>query len=197
MLNSPDRSKGGCQPWLANTSIVFLVVAWVLVSVPVLAADPPEQDHALGRPGYLVIEAARDSSAGFRWETGPTPGYRSLNWDQGRLVIPDSLSVDFSGPNDLGLPCTENFAGNGESGSILLVDGIFPVSEPVVFSDGLWKMEVSAGELEIRGARIRYRRAVAESPQVKPGFLLLAGMTLMVIVLLRRARLKTSERTET
>jgi hypothetical protein len=75
-----------------------------------------------------------------------------------------------------------------------LRDGIYPVSEPVVLSDGRLELQVSAGELEFRGARIRYRRTVDETREFRAGLLLLAGVTLMVIVLLRRARLKASER---
>lgn len=195
MLNTPDRTLGRFRPRGALVLGVVLAACCISFSLRTLAADSPGQDHAQGQPGYLVIEAARDTSEGFRWEMGPAPGHRSLVWDQGRLAIPDSTVVDFFGKHDLGLPFTEKFAGNGASGRVLLEDGIFPVSEPVVFSDGFLKLEISAGELEIRGARIRYRRSVAEPREIKSGLLLLAGMTLLVIVLLRRARLKSGERT--
>lgn len=175
--------------------IVLLASCSTPFSIWAVAACPPDQDHALGQSGYLVIEAARDTNAGFRWESGPGPQERSLVWDQGRLVVPDTMAVDSFGQHDLGLPCNENFSGTGASGRVLLEDGIFPVSEPVVFSDGLLEMEISSGELEIRGASIRYRRAAFEPREIKSGLLLLAGMTIMVIVLLRRARLKSNQRT--
>ena len=191
----------GKKGMFRTRSMVSWAAAWtvtgmlVMGAVSGLAEGVRGSDHRLGSPGYLVIEAGRDSTAGFRWEAGPGPGSRSLVWDQGRLVVPDTMAVDSFGQHDLGLPFNEKFAGTGASGRVLLEDGIFPVSEPVVFSDGLLEMEISSGELEIRGARIRYRRATFEPREIKSGLLLLAGMTLMVIVLLRRARLKSNQRT--
>ncbi len=175
----------------------LLLAVLVLTETTALTAGPATPDSTLGVTGYLVIEAARDTSAGFRWESGPEPGHRSLVWDQGRLVIPDSLPVDHFGKYDLGITCTENLSGSGARGQIVLVDGIFPVSEPVVLSDGLLEMKISAGELEFRGASIRYRRAAPRPREFRSGLLLVAGMTLMIIVLLRRARLNARERTGT
>lgn len=196
MLNSLKRNRYGRRPWLPLAWWgICLVTGLALGETKASSAGPATADATTGGPGYLVIEAARDSSAGFRWESGPGPGYRSLVWDQGRLVIPDSLSCDHFGKHDLGISFTENFAGSGVSGRIVLVDGIFPVSEPVVLSDGFLELELSAGELEIRGSRIRYRRASLQPRDFRSGLLMLAGMTLLVIVLLRRARLKASERT--
>ena len=165
--------------------------------VPGLADEKPAGALYLGRPGYLVIEAARDSTAGFRWEDGPRPGFRSLVWDQGRLTLPDSLEPENFARQDIGVPCTAQLAGSGASGQLVLLDGIYPVSEPVTLSDGRLELQVSAGELEFRGARIRYRRAVAENRTFKAGLLMLAGMTVLVVVLLRRARLKAAERAGT
>jgi hypothetical protein len=165
--------------------------------VPGLADEEPAVALYLGRPGYLVIEAARDSTAGFRWEDGPRPGFRSLVWDQGRLTLPDSLEPEDFARQDVGVPCTAQLAGSGASGQLVLLDGIYPVSEPVTLSDGRLELQVSAGELEFRGARIRYRRAVAENRTFKAGMLMLAGMTVLVVVLLRRARLKAAERAGT
>jgi hypothetical protein len=194
MLNPPPNIRIARQSGIPLVLGALLMSGFIMNGTASLAAEPSGLDHTLGQPGYLVIEAARDSSAGFRWESGPGPGHRSLVWDQGRLVLPDSLPVDSLGRHDLGVAITEQLAGSGISGQIVLMDGIFPVSEPVVLSDGLLELEISAGELEFRGARIRYRRAEAEPREIRSGLLMLAGMTLLVIVLLRRARLKAHER---
>lgn len=172
--------------------IAALAVCLVMSGAQALADDAP---RTLGQPGYLVIEAARDTVAGFRWESGPGPGHRSLLWDQGRLILPDTLEAEDFARQDIGVPCTARLEGTGASGRLVLRDGVYPVSEPVVLSDGRLELQVSAGELEIRGARILYRRTVDETPEFRAGLLLLAGVTLMVIVLLRRARLKAGERT--
>lgn len=165
-----------------------------LDGIPVMAQEETVPGRQLGRPGYLVIEAVRDSTAGFTWTTGPGPGFRSLIWDQGRLTLPDSLVVEDFSHRDIGITCTAQLAGIGGSGQLVLRDGIYPVSEPLILSDGLLELEITGGEIEIRGARIRYRRAVAETRASKSGLLMLAGMTLLVVVLLRRARLKSAER---
>jgi hypothetical protein len=160
-----------------------------------IAKAQPRLEQGLGQPGYVVIEAARDSVSAFGWETGPGPGLRTLVWDEGRLTIPDSLPVEDFGRRDIGFPCTASFAGTGDSGRLVIQDGIFSVSETVLLTDGILQLEVTGGELEIRGAMIRYRRSTSVSREFKSGLLLLAGMTLMVIVLLRRFRLKSSEGT--
>jgi hypothetical protein len=182
--------------WCPSFGIAFWMILGLGV-VPALAEDEPVSARYLGRPGYLVIEAARDATAGFKWEDGPRPGFRSLVWDQGRLTLPDSLEAEDFARQDVGVPCTARLAGSGASGQLVLRDGIFPVSEPVILSDGRLELQISAGELEFRGARIRYRRAVAEPRTFKSGLLMLAGMTVLVAVLLRRARLKAAERAGT
>lgn len=176
-------------PWCA-----VLLVGLIVAGTPTMADDAP---LALGQPGYLVIEAARDSAAGFRWVAGPDPGHRSLVWDQGRLTLPDTVEAEDFARFDIGVPCTARLEGAGASGQLVLLDGIYPVSEPVVLSDGRLELQVTSGELEFRGARIRYRRAVEEAGEFRSGLILLAGMILLVAVLLRRSRLKSGERTGT
>jgi hypothetical protein len=170
---------------------IALAVCLCMAFVHVLADEAP---LSLGQPGYLVIEAARDSASGFRWEAGPGPGHRSLVWDQGRLTLPDTVEAEDFGRDDLGVSCTARLEGSGASGELLFRDGIYQVSEPVVLSDGRLELRVSAGELEFRGASIRYRRPSTEAREYRSGLILLAGMTLLVVVLLRRARLKSGER---
>jgi len=154
----------------------------------------PDQSHSLGQPGYLVIEAVRDSASGFVWDDRSVPGFRSLVWDEGRLTIPDSVMAEDYGRRDIGLTCTEFLAGSGASGQLVLTDGIYPVSEPIVLTDRLLELRVTGGELEIRGAMVRYRRPAPGPREFRSGLLLFAGMTLMIIVLLRRARIKSDQR---
>ncbi len=158
------------------------------------AQGQPDQNQRLGQQGYVVIEAVRDSVSGFVWETDAIPGFRTLRWEEGLLIIPASFPVEDFGRRDIGFACTEFLEGSGSSGQLLFQDGIFPVSEPLVLADGLIELRMTGGELEIRGAMIRYRRPAAGGSDFKSGLLLLAGMTLMIIVLLRRARLKSDER---
>jgi len=193
-VSSSDLSgtRSGGRWCLACAMAISVCLALGVVSA--VAGEEPVPGRHLGRPGYLVIEAARDSTLGFRWEAGPRPGFRSLVWDQGRLTLPDSLEPEDFARQDIGVPCTARLAGTGASGQLVLRDGIYPVSEPVILSDGHLELQVSAGELEFRGARIRYRRAVAETHTFKAGMLMLAGMMVLVVVLLRRARLKAAAR---
>ena len=158
------------------------------------AQGQPDQNQRLGQQGYVVIEAARDSVSGFVWETDSIPGFKTLIWEEGRLILPASFPVEDFGKRDIGLACTEFLEGSGSSGQLVFQDGIFPVSEPLILADGLIELRVTGGELEVRGAMIRYRRPAAGARDFKSGLLLLAGMTLMIIVLLRRARKKADER---
>ena len=163
---------------------------------PALADRSPAQ--ILDQPGYLVIEAAWDSQGVFVRGRDPSTHRRTLEWPEGRLSLPDTLEPERFARQDLGVPSLAGLAGSGTSGRLALIDGIYPVSESIVLTDGRLELEISAGELEIRGAMIRYRRQVTESAvandDFKSGLLLLAGMTLLVIVLLRRVRMKTGER---
>lgn len=176
--------------------LVFLVVAVVFQPAPVLA-DPLTSDFP-DEAGFLVIAAAGDtsiSSAAFEWSARPTAGFRTLEWDQGHLVVPEGLPVEKSGPHDLGVAITGELSGSGSSGILILQDGIFNISEPIILRDGPMELHATSGELEIRGSHITYRRVADPGKEFKSGLLLLAGMALLVIVLLRRARLKASERT--
>lgn len=181
-------------------SVLRLVAAGSVAGMIVLgalsgwAADDAVSDQSLGRPGYLVIEAGRDTTAGYRWERGLGSGFHSLVWDQGRLTLPDSLRPEEIGLRDVGVPCTAQLEGTGASGRLMLQDGIYPVSEPLVMKDGRLELHLTGGELEIRGARIRYRQPSGGNRDFKAGLLMLAGMTVLVLVLLRRARLKAEER---
>jgi hypothetical protein len=179
----------------------FLMLAAVLTVFPTAEAalaSPDEKDSSsaiLGRPGYLIIEAAADSASGFVWETNSEGTDRILVWDQGRLTVPATVETEVFARHDLGLICTADLQGTGASGHLALQDGIFPISESIVLSDGILELELTGGEIEILGSRIRYRRTTLQNPEFRSGLLLLSCMTLLIIVLLRRARIKAEERT--
>ncbi|MCB1183390.1 hypothetical protein KDM41_08145 [bacterium] len=161
-----------------------------LVLGAVAGADVRAERTTLGRPGYLVIGGVRDTTEtyAFRTEPGPGPGRRSLVWPEGTLTLPDSLVLEPYGESDVGLACRPALAGVGSSGQLVLRDGAFQVSEPLVISDGVFELHVARGTLEIRGDRIRYRRPDAEARRNKAQILFLAGLLLLIVVLMRRAR---------
>lgn len=143
--------------------------------------------QTLGQAGYIVIENGRDA-AGFRWQEGPGPGRHSLVWPEGTLSLPDSLELDEFGPHDAGIVCRAELSGVGGSGQLVFQDGVYQVSEPLLLADGVLELHVSAGELIVRGSQIRYRRPHSEDRKTRANFIFLAGMMVLIIVLLRRAR---------
>jgi hypothetical protein len=157
------------------------------------AANP---NSTQGGPGYLVVEAVFDSTARYVWDDSATEGRRILTWPEGSLTLPDTLATERYGRHDLGLPTLAGLSGSGASGRLALVDGIYPISEPLTLTDGRLELRVTAGELEIRGPQIRYRNRPPDlgDKDRKSAWLLVAGMVVLIAVLMRRARLKVAER---
>jgi len=157
----------------------------------------PGAAEALGHPGYLIITAARDSSAGFTWQKGPGPGQLSLTWRSGMLTIPETLELEPFSLNDLAVPVLASFSAAGASGNLEWQEGNYDISEPLMMTDGVVDFLVSKGELEILGTRIRYRAAPEiEDDKADPraSFLMVAGVLLLIGVLMRRARRKMKEK---
>ncbi len=150
--------------------------------------DTAQGRSVLGRPGYLIMTDVRDSLADYAWREGTEPGTRSLVWPGGVLTIPLTLTPEEFLDTDLGFPLEASFGGTASSGNLSLADGRYQVSEPVMLSDGVVRMYVSSGELEIRGERLRYSPAVIDNSDPRANFLLLAGIMLLILVLMRRAR---------
>ncbi len=162
------------------------------------APDAAVADHALGRPGYLIISAARDTTGYFQETAGPGPGQHSLVWDCGQLVLPDSVTLEPFGAKDLGVRTGAALRGQSGTGFLEFRDGEFGVDQPLLLTDGVVSLYVADGELEIRGAQLRYRsppqKAAAADHRVadpRAGFLFLSGIVIMIVVLMRRARLQT------
>lgn len=158
---------------------------------PLRAQDRP---LTLGHPGYLILTAALDTTRGFSWRMGPAAGQRSLTWEQGSLVLPDTLELESMRDVDLLVPCTAELAGQGASGRLVFQDGIFPVSESLHLTDGVVDLYLTAGELEVRGQRIRYTAPRPQEGDSRAGFVFLAGMVLLVFVLLRRLAIEKRKR---
>ena len=91
---------------------------------------------------------------------------------------------------DLAIPCFEALSGLGQTGRLLFKDGIYQISEPVVLSDGRLQLYLTAGELEVKGTRVRYSAPAGKSRDPRSGYVFLAGMIVLVLVLLRRAALR-------
>lgn len=164
-----------------------LVLLLVLLCAVAAATAARADSGRLGNPGYVIISAALDTTGQYAWQRGPGPQERSLTWPGGLLVLPDSLEVESLRGVDLAIPCTSELAGLGDSGALVFEDGIFGVSEPLTLSDGRIRLFVSAGELEIKGQRIRYTAPMPRGRDPRAGYVFLAGMVLLVVVLLRRA----------
>jgi len=192
---------------LANSFLVLLVLQvplWLcLTSVsPGLAQDhsategPQGANEVLGHPGYLIISSARDTTAGFSWQTGPGPQQLSLTWRSGMLTIPDTLVLEPFSLHDLAIPVTADFSAAGAGGQLEWREGKYDITEPLMMTDGVVDLLVSKGELEILATRIRYRSPELtqdEKADPRASFLMLAGVLLLIGVLMRRARRKMKE----
>ncbi len=171
-------------------SLRFLIPL-VLIGLPgnVLGQSSEFSQFALHQPGVLIITAARDTTAGFEWRPGPGSGRISLVWQGGVLSVPGTLAMEAYPDLDLGVPLLAGFSGNLEEGPLVFDDGVYPILENLVMSDGVVQLVVSVGELEIHGPRFRYTSSGKKTlDEPKANFLLIAGLLLLIGVLLRRAR---------
>ena len=167
-----------------------ILIPLLLTFLPgtVLGQSGEPSQFALQQPGVLIITAARDSLAGFEWRTGPGSGRISLVWEGGALSVPDTLAMEAYPNLHLGIPVLKGFSGSLEEGPLIFEDGVYPIRENLVLSDGVVQLVVSSGELEIHGPRFRYTRSDALANKSKANFLLIAGLLVLIAVLLRRAR---------
>ena len=117
-------------------------------------------------------------------------------WPAGTLNLPVNHQVDDFTEADLGVPCSEQLAGVGGGGELLLREGEYRLSEPILLSDGEVFLHLAAGKIEVRGERISYEppRPGAPPPDPKAGYIFLLGMVILIAVLMRRARKKMNLR---
>lgn len=167
---------------------VMAVGSLLLAMSAVAGGLAAEERTVLGEAGYLVIEGVRDSTSVFAWQQGPGPGRHSLVWPEGTLSLPDSLNPEDYGRADVGLACGSDLSGVGSSGYLVFNSGLYTISEPVVLADGVLELHLSAGELEIRNNQIQYRRPVIVDHTHEANYIFLAGLVLLIVVLMRRAR---------
>ena len=172
--------------WILLTGLLIPLIG----DGPVLAADE-EGPLTLEQPGFVILSAALDSTSGYTWQLGPGVGQRSLAWPHGVLTLPDSLPVESLRGVDLVVPCTGDLSGLGHTGSLVFQDGIYNVSEPLFLSDGTIQLYLTAGELLVLNQRVRYTAPVEKGRDPRAGYVFLSGMVLLVVILLRRAALKS------
>jgi len=186
-ISTPKPSATGCP-----LAALVLVCAVSLVSLPATGQDDslPVDRYSLGHPGYIIMTAAvGDTTGTFVWQAGPGPTQRSLVWAEGVLTVPVTLAPETFGPADLAVPCSAELAGGGHGGRLVFSGGKYRIDEPLLLTDGSVTLYATAGELEILGERVRYRAPRKAIKDTRSSYLLLAGLVLLTIVLLRRARL--------
>ncbi|MBU8871916.1 MAG: hypothetical protein KOO60_13700 [Gemmatimonadales bacterium] len=173
--------------WLLFPIVLIIGLNGTAWSNSALPGDPA----TLGHPGYVIISAGLDSTMGFKWQLGPGPGQRSLTWPHGVLNLPDNLALESLRGVDLAIPCNGSLAGLGHTGQLFFQEGIFEVSEPILLSDGTLYLYLTAGELELLEQRVRYTAPIDESKDPRAGYMFLGGMVLLILILLRRAAMKS------
>lgn len=180
--------------------ISLTLFSWVQVGAQEMPAGT-RTGQPLGRAGFLILVSARDSTSGYHRQDGPGAGKVSLVWEGGQLVVPDTMTLESFGARDLGVRTTAQLQGSGGAGVLEFRDGSFTVDQPLLLTDGIVSLFVARGQLEIRGAQIRYvPPTVTETstgkkpPDPVAGFLFLAGMVVMILALMRMARLRSKGR---
>ncbi len=177
---------------------ICTIASLLLMLLPATGAvgseDTQPRDLVLGHPGFIVITGGLDSTLGYRWQLGPAVGQRSLTWPNGSLVVPEAMELESLRGIDLLIPVGAELGGMGQSGRLLMQEGIYPVTELIHFSDGQIQLMADDGELEIKGQRVRYTAPEAHGTDPRAGYVFLAGMVLLVFVLLRRLAVQRKKR---
>nr|MEE4269715.1 hypothetical protein [Candidatus Krumholzibacteria bacterium] len=124
-----------------RVGLFLLMVCSGLLGDAVFAQSGPRSGE-LGHPGYLIIGGARDSLASYQWQSGPGVGQISLTWREGMLTVPDSMVLEPFAESDLAIPVTAHLTGAGATGTLDWREGTYPVSEPVMITDGVVSMLV-------------------------------------------------------
>jgi hypothetical protein len=182
----PSAPEKGAPPVLRPLSLLLLA-ACLAASAP---AGGQEARHALGHPGYIVMAGAVEDTTGtFVWQSGPGATQRSLVWEDGVLTIPADLVPETFGPADLAIPCGPELAGGGHGGKLVFSGGNYRIHEPLLLTDGTVTLYATAGTLEILGERVRYVAPRRSLKDPRASYILLAGLVLLTLVLLRRARI--------
>lgn len=139
-------------------------------------------------PFVFVVEAARDTSGGFRALALPEVGRRALVWPEGVVTVPDSLPwFEFGAA---GLACALQPAalvGIGAGGRFTATAGSYRLDTPLLLTDDRVVAFMTAGWLDVASGGVTYRRPAVRR-DTRGDYAILAGLILATAVLLRAIR---------
>jgi hypothetical protein len=165
------------HPWRGT---LLAVLCWLIM--------PAAPASAVGETVLLVVEAARDTTAGFRAQNLPQQGRRALTWPHGVITVADSTAWLEHGEEGLAFRLrTDQLAGVGAGGRFGGEPGRYEIDTPLYLGDTELVACLAAGELEISPGFVIYRQP-RERRDMRGDFLLLGGIILATGVLLRSAR---------
>lgn len=153
-------------------------------------ADAREAGFHPERPGLLVIASGCDTTL-FRWAPAGDDGTRALVWDGGSLTLGPAAETGRYGPADLTLPFGTSLTGVSEGRRLIFAEGRYPVEKTLLLKGRDFQLTVHRGELEIMPGRIRYSDRKQGGGRAQ--YLLLAGVLLLTVSLLARARSRLRE----
>ncbi len=164
-------------PMVAGLLVVLLVVG------------PPS---ARAESLLLVVEAARDTTAGFRAQVLPELGRRALTWPDGVITLPDTMAWLEHDADGLAFRLDpEQFTGVGAGGRFTGQAGSYKIDTPLYLTDGRVVICLAAGKLDVTADQLIYRHHGRRRDQ-RGDLLLVGGIILATAVLLRAVRRRTS-----
>ncbi len=139
----------------------------------------------------LIVEAARDTTAGFRAQDLLDLERRALTWPNGVITMPDTMAwLDYEN-NGLAFRLDgEHLTGVGAAGRFTGQVGSYKIDTPLYLTDGQLVACLAAGRIEVDLDRIVYHPKGKRRDQ-RGDLLLLGGIILATTVLLRSARRRT------
>jgi hypothetical protein len=166
-------------------------MSWIALALlgGVVAAQPAHEMSGLRatRPGVVIVAAARDTAAGFRWLHQPERSRWLLVWEEGLLTLPDSLLPATDGEPDLTVPYRAGLRGFSGTRGLAFVAGSYPIEAPLLLDDGRIQLFTAAGDLDIATDQIRYRRPTTTTGR-RADYMFLAAIVILSFLLLLRTR---------
>ena len=160
----------------------------LLAAICFLVVAAPIPSYAGTETVLLVVEAARDTTAGFRAQVLPEQGRRALTWPHGVITLPDTMAWLEHGETGLAFSLhAATLAGVGAGGRFVGEPGRYKLDTPLYLGDNALVACLAAGELEVSPGFVIYRQPVKRRDQ-RGDWLLLGGLILATGVLLRAAR---------
>ena len=143
---------------------------------------------ATADPVLFVVDAARDTSAGFVSVPLPALGRRALVWGDGVITVPDSVPWLEHGRGSLAVSLSEPpLTGIAAGGVFRREVGQYDLDTPLHLDDGRVTAYLAAGRLDVTEGMVTYRRP-ATGRSMRGDFILLAGLILATGLLLHAAR---------